>query len=101
MSRRSGGLIGVWAEQQRVAQRQREGQHQAVLRQQRDAERVQRAYERDVARMQREQKAAYRQRREADAARRTQELDERVAVLEGLLAARAPGPSGAFGGSQD
>ncbi|APE23029.1 MULTISPECIES: restriction endonuclease [Streptomyces] len=91
MSRRSGGLIGVWAEQQRVAQRQREGQHQAVLRQQRDAERVQRAYERDVARMQREQKAAYRQRREADAARRTQELDERVAVLEGLLAAGCRG----------
>ncbi|MFF3839855.1 restriction endonuclease [Streptomyces sp. NPDC001930] len=92
MGRRSGGLIGVWAEQQRVAQRQREGQHQAVLRQQRDAERVQRAYERDVARMQREQKAAYRQRREADALRRTQELDARVQVLEGLLAAgcRAP-----------
>ncbi|WP_338494781.1 restriction endonuclease [Streptomyces sp. SJL17-4] len=92
MGRRSGGLIGVWAEQQRVAQRQREGQHQAVLRQQRDAERQQRAYERDVARMQREQKAAYRQRREADALRRTQELDARVAELEGLLAAgcRAP-----------
>ncbi|MFF5922974.1 restriction endonuclease [Streptomyces flavochromogenes] len=92
MGRRSGGLIGVWAEQQRVAQRQREGQHQAVLRQQRDAERVQRAYERDVARMQREQKAAYRQQREADALRRTQELDARVQVLEGLLAAgcRAP-----------
>ncbi|MFE5546644.1 restriction endonuclease [Streptomyces sp. NPDC056534] len=92
MGRRSGGLIGVWAEQQRVAQRQREGQHQAVLRQQRDAERVQRAYERDVARMQREQKAAYRQQREADALRRTQELDARVQELEGLLAAgcRAP-----------
>ncbi|MEK9522316.1 restriction endonuclease [Streptomyces venezuelae] len=92
MGRRSGGLIGTWAEQQRVAQRQREGQHQAVLRQQRDAERVQRAYERDVARMQREQKAAYRQRREADALRRTQELDARVRELEGLLATgcRAP-----------
>ncbi|MFI1718583.1 restriction endonuclease [Streptomyces litmocidini] len=92
MSRRSGGLIGVWAEQQRVAQRQREGQHQAVLRQQREAERAQRAYERDVARMQREQRAAYRQQRDADALRRTRELDERVALLEGLLAAgcRAP-----------
>lgn len=92
MSRRAGGLIGVWAEQQRVAQRQREGQHQAVLRQQRDAERVQRAYERDVARMQREQRAAYRQQRDADALRRTQELDARVQALEGLLAAgcRAP-----------
>ncbi|MCX4982430.1 restriction endonuclease [Streptomyces sp. NBC_00572] len=92
MSRRAGGPIGVWAEQQRVAQRQREGQHQAVLRQQRDAERVQRAHERDVARMQREQRAAYRQQRDADALRRTQELDARVRVLEGLLAAgcRAP-----------
>ncbi|MEV7571132.1 restriction endonuclease [Streptomyces tanashiensis] len=92
MSRRSGGLIGVWAEQQRVAQRQREGQHQAVLRQQRDAERTQRAYERDVARMQREQRAAYRQQRDADALRRTQELDQRVALLESLLAegCRAP-----------
>ncbi|TXS23125.1 hypothetical protein EAO70_04975 [Streptomyces sp. adm13(2018)] len=44
---------------------------------------MQRAYERDVARMQREQKAAYRQRREADALRRTQELDARVRELEG------------------
>ncbi|WP_435974789.1 restriction endonuclease [Streptomyces sp. Qhu_M48] len=95
MSRRSGGLIGVWAEQQRVAQRQREGQHQAVLRQQRDAERVQRAYERDVARMRREQRAAYRQQREADALRRTQALDQRVAVLEGLLGAGCRAP--AFG----
>ncbi|MGW8764154.1 restriction endonuclease [Streptomyces sp. NPDC055815] len=95
MSRRSGGLIGVWAEQQRVAQRQREGQHQAVLRQQRDAERAQRAYERDVARMQREQRAAYRQQRDADALRRTQELDQRVALLESLLAVGCRAP--AFG----
>ncbi|MFH8843087.1 restriction endonuclease [Streptomyces sp. NPDC017868] len=95
MSRRSGGLIGVWAEQQRVAQRQREGQHQAALRQQRDAERAQRAYERDVARMQREQRAAYRQQRDADALRRTRELDERVAALESLLATGCRAP--AFG----
>ncbi|AJF69879.1 restriction endonuclease [Streptomyces vietnamensis] len=88
-------MIGVWAEQQRVAQRQREGQHQAVLRQQRDAERTQRAYERDVARMQREQRAAYKQQREADALRRTQELDQRVAVLESLLVAGCRAP--AFG----
>ncbi|MGW8356732.1 restriction endonuclease [Streptomyces wedmorensis] len=93
MSRRSGGLIGVWAEQQRVAQRQREGQHQAVVRQQRDAERTQRSYERDVARMQREQRAAYRQQRDADALRRTQELDQRVALLESLLAAGCREPA--------
>ncbi|MFD3942885.1 restriction endonuclease [Streptomyces sp. NPDC058579] len=86
MSRRSSGLIGAWAEAQRLAQREREGQLQAVLRQQRDAERVQRSHERDVARMQREQRAAYRQHRDADALRRTRELDERVEVLSGLLA---------------
>lgn len=92
MGRRSGGLIGIWAEQQRVAQREREGHQQALLRQQRDAERAQRAYERDVSRMRREQRAEYRRHREADALRRTREIDERVAALEGLLAAgcRAP-----------
>ncbi|WP_405856075.1 restriction endonuclease [Streptomyces sp. NBC_00090] len=95
MGRRSGGLIGIWAEQQRVAQRQREGQQQAVLRQQRDAEGAQRAYERDVARMQKEQKAAYRRHRDDDALRRTHELDARVAVLEGLLVSGCRAP--AFG----
>ncbi|MER5310382.1 restriction endonuclease [Streptomyces sp. NPDC002773] len=97
MVRRGGGLIGVWAEQQRVAQRQREGQHQAVLRQQRDAERAQRAYERDVARMQREQRAAYRQQRDADALRRTREVEQRVALLEGLLAAGCRAPAFSVG----
>ncbi|WP_418957796.1 restriction endonuclease [Streptomyces tritici] len=93
MSRRSSGLIGAWAEAQRVAQREREGQLQAVLRQQREAERAERAHERDVARMRREQRAAYRQHRDADALRRTRELDERVAVLEGLLAAGCGAPA--------
>ncbi|MEU3074867.1 restriction endonuclease [Streptomyces laurentii] len=86
MSRRSSGLIGVWAEAQRAAQREREGRQRAVLRQQQDAERARRAHERDVARMQREQRAEYRRQRDADALRRTRELDERVAALEGLLA---------------
>lgn len=92
MGRRSSGLIGVWAEQQRVAQREREGQQQAVLRQRREAEGAQRAYERDVARMQKEQRAAYRRHRDEDALRRTHELDARVAQLQGLLVAgcRAP-----------
>ncbi|MFF9913737.1 restriction endonuclease [Streptomyces sp. NPDC013457] len=93
MSRRSSGLIGAWAEAQRAAQREREGQLQAVLRQQRDAERAQRSHERDVARMQREQRAAYRQHRDADALRRTRELDERVALLSGLLARGAVSPA--------
>ncbi|MCX5193903.1 restriction endonuclease [Streptomyces sp. NBC_00249] len=85
MSRRSSGLIGVWAEAQRQQQR-------AQLIQQREAERRQRAWERDVARGQREQQAAYRQHREAEARRRTEGLDAQVAALQGLLAAgcRAP-----------
>ncbi|MFF4320760.1 restriction endonuclease [Streptomyces sp. NPDC001568] len=85
MSRRSSGLIGVWAEAQRQQQR-------AQLIQQREAERRQRAYERDVARGRREQQAAYKQHREADARRRTEELDAEVAALQGMLATgcRAP-----------
>lgn len=92
MSRRSSGLIGVWAEAQRQQQRQREAQERAAFRQQRDTERQQRAYAREVARYGREQQAEYRRQREAEARRRTEELDARVAVLEGLLAAgcRAP-----------
>lgn len=85
MSRRSSGLIGAWAEAQRLAQREREGQQQAIVRQRRDAERQQQTYERDVARMRRDQKAAYRRNRDADALRRTAELDQRVAVLSGFL----------------
>ncbi|MDJ1137860.1 restriction endonuclease [Streptomyces iconiensis] len=88
MSRRSGGMVGVWAEAQRQQQRRVEAQD----RYQREEERRQRAYQRDVARSYREQRAAYREQREADARRRTQELDARVEVLQGLLAAgcRAP-----------
>ncbi|MFD3456749.1 restriction endonuclease [Streptomyces sp. NPDC058691] len=92
MSRRSSGLAGIWAEAQRQQQRQREAQLRSQAQRQRDAERQQRAYERDMARGHREQQAAYRRHREADARRRTEELDARVASLQGLLAAgcRAP-----------
>ncbi|MFF5703927.1 restriction endonuclease [Streptomyces sp. NPDC012794] len=85
MSRRSSGMIGVWAE----AQRQ---QQQTQLIQMREAERRQRAYEREAARDRREQQAAYRQHREAEARRRTEQLDARVEALRGLLASgcRAP-----------
>ncbi|MFE2844792.1 restriction endonuclease [Streptomyces scopuliridis] len=88
MSRRSNGLAGIWAEAQRQQQRQREAQ----ARYQRDQERQQRAYQRELVRSHREQHAAYRQQREADARRRTEELDARVMSLQGLLAAgcRAP-----------
>ncbi|MFJ8230837.1 restriction endonuclease [Streptomyces sp. NPDC094448] len=88
MSRRSSGLVGIWAE----AQRQQQRQVAAQARYQRDRERELRAQQREVARRQREQRAAYRELREAEARRRTQEIDARVAALQGLLVAgcRAP-----------
>lgn len=60
-------------------------QQQTRLIQQREAERRQRAYERDAAR-------DHRQHREAEARRRTEQFDPEVAVLRGLLATgcRAP-----------
>ncbi|MEU9162390.1 restriction endonuclease [Streptomyces sp. NPDC048424] len=78
MSRRSGGVIGDWAEAQRRMQQTQQIQH-------REAERRQRAYERDVERGQR-------QHREAEARRRTEQIDAEVAVLQGLLVTgcRAP-----------
>ncbi|MGW5341850.1 restriction endonuclease [Streptomyces sp. HUAS TT3] len=78
MSRRSGGLIGTWAEAQRR-------QQQTQLVQQREAERRQRAYEREANR-------SHRQYREAEALRRTAQLDAEVAALKGLLVTgcRAP-----------
>ncbi|MEU4210176.1 restriction endonuclease [Streptomyces sp. NPDC026206] len=93
MSRRSSGLIGIWAEAQRQQQRQAEARQRAAAQQAREQERQQRAYVRERARQDREQRQAYRAAREAEARRRTDELDARVAALEGLLAAgcRAPG----------
>ncbi|WP_405407790.1 restriction endonuclease [Streptomyces decoyicus] len=97
MSRRSHGLMAVWAEAQRQQQRQQEAQRRARAQQQRDQERQARDAERAMARMHRERQAAYRQQREADARRRTEELDARVAALTGLLAdgCRAPAFSAA------
>lgn len=88
MSRRSNGLVGVWAEAQRQQQRRLEAQ----ARYQRDQERQQRTYQRDLARSYREQKAVHREQREAEARQRTAELDARVESLQGLLVAgcRAP-----------
>ncbi|MEU4097635.1 restriction endonuclease [Streptomyces sp. NPDC026673] len=93
MSRRSGGLIGIWAEAQRQQQRQLEAQQRARVQQQRAAERQQHAFERDLARSRREQQAAYRQHREADAQRRTRELEARVEELRSLLAAGCRTPA--------
>ncbi|MFI6335374.1 restriction endonuclease [Streptomyces sp. NPDC050535] len=81
MSRRSTGFVGVWAEVQRQQQRQLE----AESRQRRQEAQQARAYQRRAAQNQRE----YRQ---AEALRRTEELDAQVASLQGLLASgcRAP-----------
>ncbi|MEW2416680.1 restriction endonuclease [Streptomyces sp. NPDC046866] len=78
MSRRPGGLIGDWAEAQR-----RQQQTQVI--QQREAERRRRAYEREADR-------SHRQYREAEALRRTAQLDAEVDALKRLLVAgcRAP-----------
>ncbi|GAA2645168.1 restriction endonuclease [Streptomyces lunalinharesii] len=92
MSRRSQGLLGMWAEAQRQQQRRAEVAHRAQVQQQREQERQARAAERAMARMHRERQTAYRRQREADARRRTEELDARVAALGDLLATgcRAP-----------
>ncbi|MEU3523575.1 restriction endonuclease [Streptomyces sp. NPDC038707] len=81
MSRRSAGFVGAWAEMQRQHQRQVE----AEARRRREEARQARAYQRRATQ-------EYRQYRQAEARRRTEELDARVASLQGLLAAgcRAP-----------
>ncbi|MFF8815101.1 restriction endonuclease [Streptomyces pactum] len=77
MSRRSAGFVGAWAEIQRQQQRQAE----AEARLRREEERRARAHQRSL-----------REYGQAEARRRTEELDAEVAALEGLLAAgcRAP-----------
>ncbi|MFI6347875.1 restriction endonuclease [Streptomyces sp. NPDC050560] len=81
MSRRSSGRVGVWAEVQRQQQRQRE----AEARRQRQQEQQARAYQRRTAQ-------SHREYRQAEAQRRTEELDAKVTSLQGLLASgcRAP-----------
>ncbi|MEV5337424.1 restriction endonuclease [Streptomyces sp. NPDC052676] len=81
MSRRSNGLVGVWAEVQRQQQRQRE----VDARHRREQERQARAHQRRAAQ-------DYRQYRQAEARRRTEELEARIASLQTLLATgcRAP-----------
>ncbi|WP_369777713.1 restriction endonuclease [Streptomyces sp. R33] len=86
MSRRAGGLIGDWAEAQRR-------QQQTQLIQQREAERRQQSYERDRQRVrERDANRSHRQYREAEALRRTAQLESEVDALKGLLVAgcRAP-----------
>ncbi|MFI0811014.1 restriction endonuclease [Streptomyces echinatus] len=81
MSRRSAGFVGAWADMQRQHQRQVE----AEARRRREEERRARAHQRLATQ-------EYRQYRQAEARRRTEELDALVASLQGLLATgcRAP-----------
>lgn len=81
MSRRSSGLAGVWAEMQRQQQRQSE----AEARRRRQEAQQARAHQRRAVQ-------SHREYRQAEALRRTEELDARVTSLQGLLASgcRAP-----------
>ncbi|KNB50212.1 restriction endonuclease [Streptomyces caatingaensis] len=97
MTRRSNGLMGIWAEAQRDRYRQQELRQRELERERRERERLEREAAREAARLDRERRAAYRQGREAGARRRTEEIEARVAALEGLLRAgcAAPGFSAA------
>ncbi|MFJ9000400.1 restriction endonuclease [Streptomyces sp. NPDC102359] len=81
MSRRSTGFVGVWAEMQRQQQRQQE----ADARRRRQEGQQARAHQRRVERDHREY-------RKAEALRRTEELDARVASLRALLASGCQAP---------
>ncbi|MGK4580652.1 restriction endonuclease [Kitasatospora sp. HPMI-4] len=90
--RRSSGVLAVLAEAQRQQARQREEQRRAAVAAQRQYEREQREAQRAAAQGQKEALRAYQQGREADAARRTAELEERVAALRGVLRSGLGGP---------
>lgn len=85
--RRNDGVLAVWAEAQRQQQRREEARWRAQAAEQRRREREQREAQKAAARTEREAQRAYQQGREAEAARRTAELDARVEELRGLLAA--------------
>ncbi|GJF32881.1 hypothetical protein KNE206_55810 [Kitasatospora sp. NE20-6] len=81
------------AEAQRRQHLREEAQRRAAAEQQRQQERARRDAQRAAARGEREALRAYQQQREADAARRTAELDARVAALGGVLSAGLAGPA--------
>lgn len=93
MSRRGNGLISAWAEAQRQEQRRQDAQRRAAEQRRREEERQQRAAEQAMARMHREQRAEYRRHREADALRRTEEIERRTDTLAGMLASGCRGPA--------
>ncbi|WP_063771978.1 restriction endonuclease [Kitasatospora mediocidica] len=87
--RRNNGVLAAWAEEQRQEQRRWEAQRRAEAAAQRQAERQEREAareaERAAVRGEREAVKAYQQGREAEAARRTSELEAQVAQLQGVL----------------
>ncbi|MFB8238615.1 restriction endonuclease [Kitasatospora purpeofusca] len=91
--RRNNGVLAVWAEAQRQEQRREEARWRAQAAEQRRWEREQREAQKTAARTEREAQKAYQQSREAEAARRTAELDGRVEELRGLLAAGLDRPA--------
>lgn len=90
--RRSSGVVAAWAEAQRRQQRQREQQQRALVAQQREFERAERAAVRAAARDQREALLLYQQECEDHAAAQTREIEAQVAeltqILRGVLTAR-------------
>ncbi|WP_372348887.1 restriction endonuclease [Streptomyces sp. KL116D] len=82
MSRRSTGLVGVWAEMQRQQQRQ----SAADARRRSQEAQGARAYQRRAAQSQREF-------RQAEARHRTEQLEAQVAALQGLLTAGSRAPA--------
>ncbi|MFE6054422.1 restriction endonuclease [Kitasatospora sp. NPDC056446] len=88
-------MLAIWAEAQRQQQRRDEARWRAEAAEERRREREQREAQRASARNEREAQRAHQQSREAEAARRTAELDARVEELRGLLAAGLAAP--AFG----
>lgn len=82
MSRRSSGPAGVWAEMQRQQQRQMETE---ARRQRQEAQQA-RAHQRRAAQ-------SHREYRQAEALRRTEELDAQVTSLQGLLVSGCQAPA--------
>ncbi|MEV0125708.1 restriction endonuclease [Streptomyces sp. NPDC050703] len=81
MSRRSTGFAGAWADIQRQQQRQVQAEARRLRQQEQEA----RAYQRRAAQ-------SHREYRQAEALRRTEELDAQVAALQGLLASGCGAP---------
>ncbi|MCF2539197.1 restriction endonuclease [Streptomyces sp. FB2] len=82
MSRRSAGSVGIWAEMQRQQQRQME----AEARRRRDEARQARMNQRRAAQ-------EYREFRQGEARRRTEEIEAQVAALQGLLGTGCQAPA--------